>query len=109
MTTTATTWTCARCDVTASWMPGVERPEIPPGWAQDNGHAHCLICRRELAAEQALAAAGDVPATERQKLQASARVEFEIGRDPDRGDGEIAKACSSSIAAVKKARERLSA
>ena len=94
--------------MTSTWMPGVEQPDIPPGWAEEGGRAHCLICRRELAAEAALEAAPEAPASERLQIQASARVEFEITRDPDRGDGEIAKACGSSIAAVKKARERLS-
>ena len=37
----------------------------------------------------------------------TALIEFEVKRDPNRGNGEIAKACRSSIPAVAKARKRL--
>jgi hypothetical protein len=101
-------WTCARCEVTARFMPEVERPKMPSGWKREKGGVHCLVCRRELAAETALKAApADAPADVRQQIQASARLEFEIRRDPDRADGEIAKACSTSIAAVRKVRQGL--
>jgi hypothetical protein len=102
-------WTCARCEVTARFMPDVERPKMPRGWKREKGGVHCLVCRRELAAETALKAApADAPADVRQQIQASARLEFEIRRDPERADGEIAKACSTSIAAVRKVRQSLS-
>jgi hypothetical protein len=101
-------WTCARCEVTARFMPNVENPSMPSGWAKERGHVYCLVCRRELAAEAALTAApADAPANKRQQLQASARLEFELRRDPERADGQIAQACRTSIPAVRKARERL--
>jgi hypothetical protein len=101
-------WTCERCEVTARFMPSVENPSMPKGWAKERGRVHCLVCRRELAAEQALIGApDDAPANQRQQLQASARLEFEIRRDPERADGQIAQACRTSIPAVRKARERL--
>ena len=43
----------------------------------------------------------------RAKLRSTALIEFEVKRDPNRGNGEIAKACRSSIPAVAKARKRL--
>jgi hypothetical protein len=34
-------------------------------------------------------------------------VEFEVLRDPDRNNGQIARACRTSVPAVLKARKRL--
>jgi hypothetical protein len=102
-------WTCARCDVTARYMEGVEIPTIPGGWTKKkNGDVHCRICRRELAAETALSKApSDTPLEARQKIGASARLEFEVRRDPDQHDADIAKACGTSMVAVRKVRERI--
>jgi hypothetical protein len=101
-------WTCERCEVTASWMPGVERPELPATWIEEDGRTYCLGCRRELAGEAALLRAqADASPKDRQQLHARARLEFEVARDPDRADGQIAQACHSSIPAVRKARARL--
>ena len=88
-------------------MEGVERPALPVGWAEEDGQAYCLGCRRERAGEAGLEGADDSPSAERQKLNAAARVEFELRRDPDGADGKIASACRTSVAAVRKARERL--
>ena len=104
---TVPVWTCSRCQVSISWMDGLQRPEIPAGWAKENGEAYCLICRRERAGEAGLVGAADVPGAERQKLNAAARLEFELRRNPDGADGKIASACRTSVAAVRKARERL--
>jgi hypothetical protein len=101
-------WTCGRCEVTASWMAGTERPELPANWSLIDGEPLCLGCRRERAAETALEALDDgAPALERQQSQSHARIEFEIQRDPDRPDNRIAKSCRTSVIAVRKARERL--
>ena len=43
------------------------------------------------------------PATDQVRV---AVVDFEIARDPDRTEGEIAKAARASIGAVRKARKR---
>jgi hypothetical protein len=101
-------WTCARCQVTASWMPGHEQAGLPPGWSNADGTVSCLACRRELAAEAGLSAApADASVQDRAQLQKHARIEFEISRDPERTDGEIARAVRSSVPAVQRARERL--
>lgn len=103
-------WTCARCEVTAKYMAHVEVPKIPVGWSsRKNGDVHCRICRRELAAAKAVSKApADASLEVRQKIQASARLEFEVRRDPDQHDAEIAKACGTSMVAVRKTRERIS-
>ena len=101
--------TCARCQMTSRWTLGFEgEAETPPNWTHEpDGSYYCLICRRERAIEAALDEAGEIGAEARAKLRTVALVEFEIRRDPDRTEGEIAKAARASIAAVRKARERL--
>jgi len=104
------TFTCERCEVTAGWIAGSEHSGLPHGWAKERRKVHCLACRRDLAAEAVLKKVPEgTPASELPKLKASARVEFELDRDADRPDGEIAKACSTSIAAVRKARQKFGA
>ena len=98
-------WTCRRCNVTVSWMPGVKAPLMPASWAEVDGELHCLDCRREQAGDAGVPA--DTPRSERQKLRTHARIAFEISRDPDRPDNRIAKACKTSVIAVRKARDRL--
>lgn len=107
-TTTATTWTCSRCTVTASWAPGIDSPQMPAVWVSDGDATHCLRCRRELAGESGLEQMPEGSSGEdRQRAKVAAMIEFEIVRDPDRPNGKIAKACSSSVVAVGKVRERL--
>lgn len=104
----ATTWTCARCDVTVSFTKETASPAMPPTWGAEAGVLHCLECRRSLAGEEALAGlADDAPAEQRQRSQSHARIEFEIGRDPTRPDSRIAKSCHTSVVAVRKARDRM--
>src|SRR5256885_17236073 len=106
MTTAA--WTCARCEVTVSFSPEVERPRLPTTWVKEDGELYCLSCRREMAGEAGLAAVSeDTPSQERLKVRAQARIEFEIQRDPGRADNVIAKACSTSTVSVRRARDRL--
>lgn len=103
-----TRWTCDGCRVTVRWMPGVEPPELPSGWDQSPAGMHCLTCRRANAAEAALEEMPEgTSRQERAKLRAAALIEFEIRRDPERGNGEIARACRSSVPAVVKARRQL--
>ncbi len=114
-TVTATTtrndargWCCDRCEVTIRWMPGHERKGPPAGWKRRGDKAHCLHCRRALAAEAANETApSGATREERAKLRAAALIEFEIRRDPDRPNGEIAKIVRCSVPAVLKARRRL--
>jgi hypothetical protein len=104
-------WTCARCEVTVQWMPGHDAPKTksPANWSTIKGKHYCLACRRDLAAEEGLKGVSEkATLAERNQAQAAARIEFEVKRAPDRADGEIAKSCGSSVAAVQKARERLS-
>jgi hypothetical protein len=104
--TAAIDWTCERCEVTASWMAGTARPELPKGWVVEESEVYCLNCRRERASEN-VEIAEDVPAAERQKLRSQARIEFEIRREPELPDNRIAKACHTSPIAVRKARLRI--
>ena len=106
--TVAPEWTCGRCEVTVSWMPGTEAPDLPGSWIDNGEGLFCLGCRRDLAAEAGVAhLEADAPADLRQKTSSRARVEFEITRDPERPDNRIAKSCSTSVISVRKARERL--
>jgi hypothetical protein len=100
-------WTCDNCGVSVGQMGG-EKVELPDSWTSDRHGTYCLICRRERAAQAALEEApGDCNLEERAKLRRSALIEFEVRRRPGHGDGEIAKACRSSVAAVAAARRRL--
>ena len=101
--------TCGRCGMTTRWIPARKSSVTPPNWVLSGGEAYCLACRRELAVEEALSELGDSTAKQRAALRAAALVEFEVERDPDRRDGEIAKAIHCSAVAVGKARERLQA
>ncbi len=92
-----------------AFMPGHEASAKKPAhWAKVNGAMHCLACRRDNAAEGALdGLPEDTPLDKKVQAQSEARIDFEVKRDPEKANGEIAKACRSSIASVQKARERL--
>jgi hypothetical protein len=94
--------------MTVSFTADVEKPRLPTTWAQENGELYCLACRRDMAGEEGVEdIPEDAPDQTRLKARSQARIEFEIKRDPDRQDNEIAKACGSSTVAVRKARARL--
>jgi hypothetical protein len=94
--------------MTVSWMPEVKRPMLPATWIKESGELYCLACRRDMAGDAGVEGlAEDASRDERQKTRSRARVEFELQREPDRQDNRIAKSCSTSIAAVRKARARL--
>jgi hypothetical protein len=105
-TITAKKWTCDQCGVSVS-RAGGEKVELPASWSTSKEGTFCLLCRRERAAQAALAAAPQGSLEERAKLRRTALVEFEVRRRPGHGNGEIAKACRSSVAAVVAARKRL--
>jgi hypothetical protein len=105
-TITAKKWTCDQCGVTVSRLGG-EKVGLPASWTTDEDGTFCLLCRRERAAQAALDAAPEGNLEARAKLRRAALVEFEIRRRPGHGNGEIAKACRSSVAAVVAARKRL--
>jgi hypothetical protein len=104
---TANKWTCDACGVTVSRLGG-EKVKLPESWVSSKEGTFCLLCRRERAAEAALAKAPkDCALADRAKLRRAALVEFEVQRRPSHGNGEIAKACRASVAAVVAARKRL--
>jgi len=106
----APSWTCDRCGVAIRYLPGHEPSAPPVGWTVDDGDTHCLTCRRDLAAEAAyLRADPDMSREDRAKLRARGRIDFEIERDPERTNGEIAKSLRCSVPAVVKARRQLEA
>jgi hypothetical protein len=106
-TTPEPDWTCARCEVTVSWMADVERPALPATWIEEDGELYCLACRRERAGEAALVGLDDESAERRQQVESRARIEFEMRRRPDRQDNRIAQACHTSVKAVQQSRVRL--
>jgi len=104
---TAKKWTCDECGVSVS-RAGGDEVELPASWDASREGIFCLLCRRERAAQAALEKAPkDCGLEDRAKLRRAALVEFEVRRRPNHGNGEIAKACRSSVAAVVAARKRL--
>ena len=106
--TATSEYPCARCGGISRLMPGPERRGVPAGWEKAGGNTYCLSCRRARATEKADAAAPEGSTLEeRAKIRTVALIEFEIDRDPDRPNGEIAKVVRCSVPAVLKARKRL--
>jgi hypothetical protein len=106
-TAIAPDWTCARCEVTVSWMAEVERPVLPATWIKDGDDLYCLGCRREMAGEAALVGLDDESAARRHQAESRARIDFEMKRRPERQDTRIAQACHTSVKAVQQSRVRL--
>lgn len=107
---TSQKWRCERCDVTISYMAGHERKGPPAGWSKTGDRSFCLRCRRTEAAEKAIEEAPEnTTREERAKIRAAAILDFEILRDPDRPNGEIAKVVRCSVPAVVKSRRRIEA
>jgi hypothetical protein len=102
--TTARKWTCDRCSVSVSRIDGGSAA-LPDSWTTGADGSFCLTCRRERAAEAALAHAPDDCSNDvRAKMRRSGLLEFEVRRAPDRADNAIAKACHTSASAVATAR-----
>jgi len=100
-------WTCDSCGVSTGRIDGEPVP-LPEAWSNSAEGLFCLICRRERAAEAALdSAPSDSPVDARAKLRRAALIEFEVSRTPDHADGQIARACRTSVSAVTRARRRL--
>jgi hypothetical protein len=107
-TAQATDWTCSRCHMKVSFAKGTEGVERPKSWAEVDGEFYCLHCRRDMAGEAGIADMPDETSpAELQKLKSAARIEFEVRRDPERPDNQVAKVCHTSVVAVRKARERM--
>ncbi|MFN2612585.1 MAG: hypothetical protein ABR536_04350 [Solirubrobacterales bacterium] len=95
-------WTCAGCDVTVS-HPSETAPEQPGGWAKTGSTWLCLRCRREEIMDQAAAKNGaEGWAPRRQAL-----IEFELLRDPEATEVEVAKRAQCSSATVRKIRRAM--
>jgi len=93
--------------MTSTWTNGLDEGTAPPHWTREGRSYYCLACRRERAVDAALEDAGDIGIEARAKVRSAAVVEFEILRDPERTEGEIARAARTSIGAVRKARKAL--
>ena len=103
-----TRWTCGYCRVEVHWVGGHENHGLPANWAEERGGPVCLACRRELAADAAVAGTeSDLSVQERARLRSFALLEFEVTRDPNRSNAQIASAVHTSVVAVQKARDRL--
>jgi hypothetical protein len=82
---------------------------LPKSWDSCSEGDFCLSCRRERAAEAALATTPDDCSNEvRAKARRAGLIEFEVRRTPDLTDNTIAKACRTTGPAVAAARRRLS-
>jgi len=91
-------------------MSGTDAPDLPVGWSDQDGVLYCLGCRREVAGEEGAATVSDGATLDDQRKASSiGRIEFEMRRDPDQGDTRIARSCRTSVAAVRRVRERLGA
>ncbi|HEX3324837.1 MAG TPA: hypothetical protein VHR65_06905 [Solirubrobacterales bacterium] len=100
-------WTCDGCGVSAGRIDN-EPVRLPGSWDNSAEGLFCLVCRRQRAADAALAGApSDSPVGARAKLRRAALIEFEVSRTPDHADGVIARACRTSVSAVTRARRNL--
>jgi hypothetical protein len=107
---TANCWTCGYCGVEVRWMSGHEHRGLPANWSEGHQGPACLFCRRELAADAAVSESpAELSIQERARLRSAALIEFEVTRDPERSNAEIAHAVHTSVVAVQKARQRLGA
>jgi hypothetical protein len=94
--------------MTVSFADQVKRPRLPTTWSREDGLLYCLSCRREMAGDAGVDGIEEGTSNEKRlQLRSQARIEFEIHRDPERPDNQIAKACRTSTVAVRKARSRL--
>ncbi len=95
-------WTCVDCGVTASFGPA-QAKALPDGWMNGKRGWLCLGCRREevaAAAEEASELVGGVAGRR-------ALAEFELLRDPDASDGQIARRVHTSPAVIRPVRAEL--
>ncbi len=88
-------------------MSAVARPQA--GSARARRPTACRAAERCATEEADAAAPKGSTLEERAKIRTTALIEFEIDRDPDRPNGEIAKVVRCSVPAVLKARKRLEA
>jgi hypothetical protein len=103
-------WTCGRCGMNVSLMPGVaQESDFPAGWQRVNGVGYCLSCSRKRAGEEKAAALSSEDLADLLRASVEGRIEFELGRAPDRSDSRVARACGTNVTMVRGVRERLGA
>lgn len=73
--------------MTTSFAKGSPKRSRPEGWAKEGGEWRCLRCRREIVMEKAAEDSG----SEGKAAQRRALTEFELIRDPEASDREIAR------------------
>jgi hypothetical protein len=93
-------WRCSSCDMSVSFEAG-KAPKRPDGWSKRGGKWLCLRCRRE----EVMDKAGQGP--EGWASRRHALIEFELLRDREATEMEIAKRASCSTAVVRKVRAAL--
>lgn len=104
---TASRWVCDGCGVCVSWIDDRRGP-LPDTWARSADGCFCLKCRRDRAADSAMAAAPeDTSRDARAKLRRASLIEFEIRRTPEMANNQIARVCRSSTPAVAAVRRRI--
>ncbi len=96
-------WHCSRCGLTTSFSDDAPKSSKPEGWAKEGGEWRCLRCRREAVMEQAAADAGD----DGKAAQRRALTEFELMRNPDATDREVARRVKCPSGLVGPVREAL--
>ena len=104
-------WSCARCGMTARFLPGaLNVSEMPPSWDEVNGLVYCLSCRRKMAGEaKAAMLRVEEEGADLIRADAEGRVVFELNRSPDNCDTRIARACGTNVTVVRQVRDRLGA
>ena len=106
---TARKWTCDGCGVTASRIDGQSATE-PTDWTNSKEGRYCLACRRNLAADAALAGAPAGNSRDECRLiRRTGLIEFEMRRMPNQSDGRIASACGTSPSTVAAVRREVNA
>jgi hypothetical protein len=94
-------WTCQECRVHVRYEDGAKAPKRPDGWSKSAGKWLCLRCRRERVMDEA--GSGVEGYASRRK----ALIEFELMRDREATEMDIAKVASCSTAVVRKVRHTL--
>src|SRR5688572_4182550 len=98
------TWTCVDCAVVVSFSSQGAAP-APPSWRDGPRGWLCLNCQRE----EVAAAAPSAPDAESRTERRRALTEFELLRDPEATDGQIARRAKTSPAVVRPIRAELHA
>jgi hypothetical protein len=97
----ARSWTCTRCGMTTSFQAGAKTPQKPHGWSKEKDGWRCLRCRREEVVEEISEQGGDKAAQRR------ALIEFELIREPEANDRDIARRAGCQAPLVGPVRKEL--